>query len=116
METLLNIKRGDIYYIDNDPPEQKARCVQGGKRPAVIISNDKGNNYSPVVIVAPLTTRSKRDLPTHVTTTVTKKPSIILCEQITTVSKEQLSNCIGHLTPSEIEKLNKAIAVSLALM
>ena len=33
---------------------------QGGVRPVLIIQNDVGNKYSPTVIVAAITSRSKR--------------------------------------------------------
>ena len=48
------IKRGQIYYIDFSPV---VGSEQGGCRPAVVVSNDIGNNFSPVIIVAPITSK-----------------------------------------------------------
>ena len=55
---------GDLVLVDlsNNIGHQ-----QGGKRPAVIVSNNVGNAVSPMVEVLPLTTkRYKSTLPTHV--------------------------------------------------
>src|SRR5215467_9912099 len=45
-------KRGEIYYTDLDPV---FGSEQGGRRPVLIIQNDPSNQYSPVVIVASIT-------------------------------------------------------------
>lgn len=58
------ILRGELYYADLEPV---IGSEQGGERPVVILQNNKGNQYSPTVIVAPLTTQKiKPRLPTHV--------------------------------------------------
>lgn len=60
------LRRGDIYYADLGGFEQSVGSEQTGKRPVLIIQNDKGNIHSPTTIVAILTTKIKRHLPTHV--------------------------------------------------
>lgn len=111
------LKRGEIYYINNGSAEHKARCEQAGVRPAVVISNDIGNYYSPVVIVAFLTTQNKKYLPTHVETFGTGKKSTVLLEQPTTVSKDKiLGKCIGKLSEKEMKEVDKALSVSLGLL
>ena len=42
------MKRGDVYQANLDPV---IGSEQGGIRPVVIIQNDRGNRYSPTVIV-----------------------------------------------------------------
>lgn len=49
-----NIKRGDIYYANLYPI---IGCEQDGIRPVVVIQNEMANVYSPVVLIAPLTSR-----------------------------------------------------------
>lgn len=56
--------RGEIFYIRNE--SEYSGNVQGGGRPAVIISNDIGNNAGPILEVVYLTTQEKKPLPTHV--------------------------------------------------
>ena len=59
-----------------------AGSEQGGGRPAVVVSNDMCNRYSPVITVVFLTTREKKDLPTHVQIKSSRYDSTALCEQV----------------------------------
>lgn len=52
--------RGDIYYADLRPV---VGSEQGGIRPVVILQNNVGNQYSPTVIAAPITTKKSRVFP-----------------------------------------------------
>jgi mRNA interferase MazF len=74
---------GDI--LDNE---------QGGIRPVVVLQNQLGNNKSTLSIVAPLTSCiGKNKLPTHVAIGYESgldRPSEVLLEQITRVSKSRL--------------------------
>ena len=42
----MNITRGDIYYVD---AIDSVGSEQRGGRPAIVVSNDKCNQHSPVV-------------------------------------------------------------------
>ena len=80
------ILRGDLYYAQLDPV---IGSEQGGERPVLILQNNKGNHYSPTVIVAPLTTNIVRSsLPTHVElkTSGLHSTSLVLLEQIRTIA------------------------------
>ena len=109
------VKRGEVYYIKYDPAEMKAPHEQGGTRPAVIIQNNTGNYYSPTVIVAFLTAKRKKPMPTHVRTCTTPRPSTILCEQIATISKERLQEYICCFSESEMDEVDSALSISLGL-
>ena len=83
------MKRGDVYQANLDPV---IGSEQGGIRPVVIIQNDRGNRYSPTVIVVAVTTRRKKpQLPVHVLLTREesglKEDSIVLTEQGRTLEK-----------------------------
>ena len=72
--------------------------VQHGTRPVVIVSNDLGNAYSPVVSVVPCTTqRRKPTLPTHVYLQGygLSSGSIAMCEQVMPLDKSCLLRHIG---------------------
>ena len=112
---MTEIKRGAIFYISNESPNLKSQCEQAGVRPAVVISNNMGNTYSPVVIVAPLTTKKKKELPTHIKTLATGRASTVLCEQIVTISKERLLGYVASLSDQEIKELNRAVSISLGI-
>lgn len=106
------MKRGDIYYVVGGTA---TGSEQGADRPAIIVSNDTGNRYAPIVEVVYLTTRLKAGLPTHVFIGSARKPSIALCEQIVTVSKGRLERRIGRVTAEEMNNIDKALKKSLGI-
>ena len=56
--------RGSIFFADLGIGEINE---QAGVRPVLVIQNDKGNQYSPTVIVAAISSKIKRmDMLTHV--------------------------------------------------
>lgn len=107
-----SIKRGDIYFITGI---EATGSEQGGERPAVIVSNDIGNKYAPVVEAAYLTTKRKTDIPTHVYISSAERPSIALCEQIVTVCKSRLERYIGSVTVAEMRRIDRALSTSLGI-
>ncbi len=109
-------KRLDIYYARL---EEKIGSVQYGHRPVVIVQNDIGNYFAQSVIVVPMTSQLKKELPTHVSVGIgggVKEESIILCEQITTISTLQLDEKIGRIRSRKvIRELDAALAVAIGL-
>ena len=93
---------------------------QGGIRPVIVIQNDIGNKYSPTVIVAAITSQiNKAKLPTHVEISSEEyglnRDSVVLLEQLRTLDKKRLKEKIGHMTDSDMRKVNKALLISLNL-
>ncbi|MCX0361997.1 type II toxin-antitoxin system PemK/MazF family toxin [Clostridium perfringens] len=107
--------RGDIFYVDL--PNQNG-SEQSGVRPVVIIQNNLGNKYGRTLIVAPITSQDKKDLPVHseIYNNSLEKDSTILLEQVTTIDKNKVKEFVGHLTRNELKKLNIALARSVGLM
>ena len=109
------VKRGDLYYVDLGDGIGSEQC---GLRPAVIVQNDKGNKFSTTVIVAPLTSRNKKLMPTHVIlgkSDKLPKTSTVLLEQIRIVDKQRLKEKIGHVTKKELIKIDKCLEISLGI-
>lgn len=106
------MKRGEIYYI---APIVQRGSEQKGGRPAIIVSNDKCNDYSSVIEVVYLTTKEKSDLPTHVTIRSSERESTALCEQITPVAKERVGDYKGKLTDTEMLNVEIAILIGLGI-
>ena len=110
------VKRGDIYYAKLG---KTVGSVQGKIRPVVVLQNDKGNKHSPTLIVATITSKSrkKRTLPTHVIFKMDDLPfeSVVQLEQITTIDKKQLLNFVSQMPQSAMKRVDEAIRVSLSL-
>lgn len=110
------LKRGDIVLIRND--ERKCTGSEFTKdRPAVVVSNDSCNKFSPVIeVVFTTTSPRKKLLPTHVIMNSTPAKSVVLCEAIHSVDKSRILEHIGWCTDDEIRKINRALAVSIGLV
>lgn len=107
------IRRGDLYYAEL---KNIGGSVQEGTRPVVVIGNNAGNKYSPVLLVCPLTSRlGKTKLPTHVPITIGDRVSICLTEQILTIPKTSIKNFIWKVSKEELNEINTALAVSIGL-
>ncbi len=115
-EKKANIRRGDIFYADLSPV---LGCEQGGVRPVLVIQNDIGNKYSPTIIVAAITSKPKRELPTHVevlSIEALQKDSVVLLEQIRTIDRIRLLDYIGSLSRLRMSLVDRALAVSVGLI
>ena len=109
------IRRGSIYYADLDPVRGSE---QGGYRPVLILQNNIGNDYSPTIIVAAITSRVKSKLPTHVKLKDMKgleKDSVVLLEQIRTIDKSRLDEKIGFLNRYQMRKVDEALRISVGV-
>ena len=111
------IQRGDMFYADLTPT---VGSEQGGVRPVLIIQNNTGNRYSPTVIAAVISskTRRKAKLPTHCTVSAQQRlwrDSLVMLEQIRTIDRARLQEYIGTLDEQAMARIDKALAVSVGL-
>ena len=115
--------RGDIWFAELGA--HPGTSVQGGCRPVMIVSNNIGNERAETINVLPMTRHLKRsDLPCHTELApenVADKrqildPSMILAEQITTISKSQLRAYVGRIeNPDILDSINHSVSVQLDL-
>ena len=76
---MVKIKSGQIIRLDFDPV---VGHEQGGKRPAVIVSNDYGIKRHNMVYICPITSTNK-PYPTHIPLDErTKTSGVVLCEHM----------------------------------
>lgn len=112
----MEIKRGDIFLVKLDPI---IGSEQGKTRPALIIQNDTNNVYTPITIIAPITSKIySKEYPTNVEVTENdgvKEPSTILLNQIRAIDKSRIVKRLGKLNTSKIPAVDIAIKVSLGL-
>jgi mRNA interferase MazF len=110
-------KRGSVYLVNLDPTigsEIKKT------RPAVIIQNDVGNQYSPVTIIAPITSGEEAVYPVEVLVTAPEgglsNNSVVLLNQIRAVDKRRLVKYLGSLDQETMRTVDRAITISLGLI
>jgi mRNA interferase MazF len=111
-------RRGEIYFADLDPV---VGSEQGGRRPVLIIQNDMGNQYSPVLIVAAITTAPTKvaypiDVAIMSVDTGLFKGSRVLLNQIKTIDKQRLGRYVGQLNAAQMAQVDQAIMISLGLI
>ncbi|MCP4680952.1 MAG: type II toxin-antitoxin system PemK/MazF family toxin [Desulfobacterales bacterium] len=113
----MNIERGGIYLAALDPVIGREISKT---RPVVIISNDKNNMFSGTVTILPITSKNlKKTYPFEVF--IKKgignlpKDSKIKTDQIRTLDKSRLVKFIGTLGSREMEQIQKAVKIHLAL-
>ena len=80
-----------------------------------IVSNNIQNKVSSRVVVIPITSKADKLFPFEAKISLKKKGVKVLTDQIRTVDKSRLSDCICMLSTTEISDIEKAIKVTLSL-
>lgn len=108
-------KQGDLIWINLDPVFGHE---QGGRRPAVVISGNDYNKISGLMIICPVTSRTK-DLPFEVSFNTEKISGSVLVDQVRCLDWGDSSRkCeIKGTIPSDIlqkvcKKISKLIEIS----
>jgi mRNA-degrading endonuclease toxin of MazEF toxin-antitoxin module len=87
-------------------PDSNGREIKN-RHPAVVISNDRQNIASPLIIVIPITSLKKGDKVFSFQVPITlKEESVILVDQLRTIDREKFLSKIGEVKEKmkEIEK------------
>ncbi|MBN1139392.1 MAG: type II toxin-antitoxin system PemK/MazF family toxin [Anaerolineae bacterium] len=125
----MPVKRGEIYWVEFDPVKGSE---QGGLRPALIVQNDIGNQYSNTTVVAAITrTIPARPYPFVVIVESSEsglpERSVVNCSQIATIQQtgqesrlrpprgESSVRPIGRLTSEKMNEVDNALKFNLAL-
>ena len=114
---MVAITRGDVVLCDLNPV---IGTEQAGIRPVVILQIDRANAVSPHTIIAPFTTKIRRELlPSHVFVPAgvggLSQDSVVLCEQIRVIDKSRIIRILGNLDNVYLQKLNKSLCAILGL-
>src|SRR5262245_60370991 len=116
--TIIRPKRGEIYLVNFDPT---IGAEIQKTRPALVIQNDIANRYSPITIVAAISSQFDESLyPTEIFIQPPEGglsiPSVVLLNQIRSIDKRRLVRRLGVLAPTTIERVNRAILISLGVV
>jgi mRNA interferase MazF len=111
-------RRGDIYLVSFDPT---LGAEIRKTRPALVVQNDIGNQYSPVTIVAAITSKfGEPPYPTEVVMEPAESGlslrSAVVLNQIRSVDRQRLGKRLGRAGPKTMDRVDKAIQISLGLI
>ena len=111
-------KRGQVYLVSFDPTVGKEIRKT---RPAVILKNDVANRWSPITIVAAVTSQFEEPLyPTEVRVKASEgglsADSVVLLNQIRSINKRRLVKRLGVLNQDTMAQVDRAIIASLGLV
>ena len=110
-------RRGDIWTVDLEPV---VGSEQGKARPALVIQNDIGNQYSTVLIVAALASGEEARYDVQVEVRAPegglRRNSLVLLNQIRTIDKRRVGRYWGRLSAETMQRVDEAIRISLGLV
>jgi len=114
---LVKVSRGDVIRVRLDPVEGSE---QAGERPAIVISPDIINQYSPVVIVAAITSKKTEKIyPFEVLINppeggLTKKSKVLLLH-IRSIDKRRIVGSYGKLSENVMKEIDEALRIATGL-
>jgi mRNA interferase MazF len=115
-KTIDYPKRGEIWNVSLEPV--MGREI-GKTRPALVISNNKNNEYSSTVAIIPVTGSIEKVYPFEVLISRLESglplDSRLKCNQIRTVDKLRLTKVVGNVSDEIIQKVEKAIMIHLGI-
>lgn len=110
----MKIERGQIWLVSFNPSRGSE---QRGTRPALIIQNNVGNQFSPNTIVLAISSKQgnvKLDIKIEKNNqNYLKNDSFVKCSQILTLSKDRLMKFMGGVSGNELREIEEALMVSL---
>ena len=118
MAKRLTPKRGEVFLVNFDPTiGSEIRKT----RPALILQNNVANEYSPITIVAAITSKFDDKLyPTEVEISAgdggLKQDSVVLLNQIRSIDCRRLTKKLGKIEDSTLKKVDLSVKISLGLI
>ena len=110
-------RRGEVFLVNFDPTiGSEIQKI----RPAVVLQNDIANRYSPVTIVAAITTFDGDDpYPSEVRVQVGAggliHDSMVLLNQLRTIDNQRLVRKLGAFDTETVKRIEAALLISLGL-
>jgi len=115
---MPQVLRGDVFMAGLEPVEGSE---QGGTRPVVVISRNALNEFSTIVVVAPITdaANKKKIYPSHVPVPIgvggLTMDSIVVCEQVRAINKTRLKRSLGKFDRTIMTRIEAALKITLDL-
>jgi mRNA interferase MazF len=106
------IKRGEIYWVKLDPTFGREI---NKTRPCVVISNNRQNEYSPLVIVLPITSDLEKIYPFETVMPLGQGKAKVLTDQVRSIDKKRLGDKLGQVSERTMEELSEKMKRVMAL-
>ena len=111
-------KRGEVYLVNFDPT---IGAEIKKTRPALIVQNDIANRYSPITIVAAISSKYEEPLyPTEVLIKASEGgltvDSVVLLNQIRSIDRQRLVKRLGVLKSGTMREVDQALRISFNLI
>lgn len=114
--TTGSVNRGDIVLVDFGPGRDHE---VGFVRPAVVVTNDNANLYSPSITVVPLTSNTDSVLPFQVllprTSSGLDKDSKVQVELVRSIGRSRLLRTLGVVPVDLMDEVDRRLAEHLGL-
>ncbi len=111
-------RRGEVYLVSFDPT---LGAEIRKTRPALVLQNDVANRFSPITIVAAIT--SQFEVPLYPTEVLLKVPegglqadSVVLLNQIRSIDRRRLIRRLGRISVETMRQVDRALMLSLGLV
>jgi len=106
------LRRGDVHWVALDP-------VVGSEirktRPAIIVSNDSMNRHGMRTVVIPLSSNIQTCYPGEALVAVKGKMARAMGDQVRSVDKVRLRGRLDTLGKRDLERVEEALRITLAL-
>ena len=111
-------KRGEVYLVNFDPT---VGAEIKKTRPALILQNDIANQYSPITMVAAITSQfDQRLYPTEVGVHPPEGgltvESVVLLNQVRSIDQCRLVKRLGSLKSATLRQVEQALLISFGII
>lgn len=108
--------RGEAWLISLSPI---VGSEIGKTRPALVISNDRNNEFADTITVIPISSRVERTYPFEVFISKAEaglpKDSKVKCNQIRTVDRKRLVKFLGRVSLGKLKEVEEALLIHLGI-
>ena len=117
-QAVRHPRRGEVYLVSFDPT---VGAEIKKTRPALILQNDIANRWSPITIVAAITSQfGERLYPTEVLVRPPEgglsEQSVVLLNRIRSIDTRRLVKRLGTVRSETMAAVDRAIQISLGLV
>ena len=105
-------KRGEIFWVELDPTLGRETKKT---RPALIVSNDVGNEFSNVIMIAPITSKVENVYPFEVKISLKDKSAKIMLNQCRAIDKSRIKGKMDSVDSKTMKEVVEAIKIVFAI-